>query len=148
MSERVVPQALRGEVSRLAHGCCEYCLSQVDFSPAPFSVEHIHPRSRGGASGRSNLAFACQGCNGHKAAKTHAMDPNTGEMTPLFHPRQQRWQDHFAWESDFTKIVGRTPGGRATVMALRLNRPRLQRFRQVLRAFGCHPPAALPEPAP
>jgi hypothetical protein len=26
-----------------AQGCCEYCWSQIDFSPSPFAIEHIIP---------------------------------------------------------------------------------------------------------
>jgi len=129
---------------RLARGCYEYCLSQVDFSPAPFSIEHITPRSRGGTSDLANLAFACEGCNGHKAAKTHGIDPSTGERVRLFHPRRQRWQDHFAWSADFTKIIGRSAAGRATVEALQLNRPRVQRLREALRLVDLHPPPSPP----
>ena len=96
MSDRQVPQALRAEVARVARGCCEYCLSQLDFSPAPFSIEHIIPRSRGGVTELGNLALACEGCNGHKAAKTQAIDPSIDEQVSLFHPRRQGWRDHFA----------------------------------------------------
>ena len=87
-----------------------------------------------------NLALACEGCNGHKGTKTDANDTMTGEHTPLFHPRRQRWEDHFAWSADFSLVLGRTPVGRATVQALRLNRPRLQRLRWALRRAGAHPP--------
>jgi hypothetical protein len=43
----------------------------------------------------------------------------TGESVPLFNPRTQSWFDHFAWASDGIRIVGKTPIGRATVVALR-----------------------------
>lgn len=43
----------------------------------------------------------------------------------LFGPRQQKWSRHFAWSDDFTRVVGRTRTGRATVEALQLNRPEL-----------------------
>jgi len=41
-------------------------------------------------------------------------------------------------------IIGVTPTGRATVAALRLNRPGLVNMRQVLYGIGKHPPD-LPE---
>lgn len=57
-----------------AHGCCEYCRSQERFATHSFSVEHITPRRRGGASVQDNLAFSCQGCNNHKYTKMDARD--------------------------------------------------------------------------
>ncbi len=107
----------------------------------PFSVEHIGPRSQEGADSPDNLALSCQGCNNHKYTKTRAVDPVTGEEVPLFHPRRHRWQDHFAWNEDFSLILGLTPTGRATVGALRLNRPGLVNLRRVLYTAGEHPPA-------
>ena len=57
-------------VARRADFRCEYCRTPVGLVPCPYSAEHILPRSRGGLSVPDNLAFACQGCNGHKASKT------------------------------------------------------------------------------
>jgi 5-methylcytosine-specific restriction endonuclease McrA len=83
-----ISEALRQLVTRRARGCCEYCRSQEAYATERFSVEHIQPRALGGLTVAENLALACQGCNGHKAAKTTAADPETNEMTVLFHPRQ------------------------------------------------------------
>ena len=33
----------------------------------------------------------------------------------------ERWSDHFTWSADGTRILGRTPCGRATVVCLQLN---------------------------
>lgn len=87
-----------------------------------------------------NLALACQGCNGHKYTSVEAQDPLRGEIVPLFHPRRDDWIEHFVWSEDWTRIVGLTPIGRATVEKLRLNRPELVNLRRVLRAQGEHPP--------
>lgn len=87
-----------------------------------------------------NLAYSCQGCNNHKYIKTDGLDPVSGEVTPLFHPRRQRWRDHFIWSHGFTRIVGLTPTGRATVESLRLNRESLVNLRRVLYEHGQHPP--------
>jgi 5-methylcytosine-specific restriction endonuclease McrA len=102
-------------------------------------VEHIKPRSQDGKTTLDNLALACQGCNGHKHTKTEGYDPVSSEIVPLYHPRQQVWQDHFRWNDDFTLIVGLTPVGRATVEALQLNRESLVNLRQILYAMGEHP---------
>jgi hypothetical protein len=57
----------------------------------------------------------------------------------LFHPRKQRWQDHFTWDEHFEPIIGFTATGRATVEALQLNRPELVNLRRLLYAAGEHP---------
>ncbi len=127
-------------VRERAGGLCEYCRSQMRFSTHDFSVEHILPRHLGGKSTLDNLALACQGCNNCKYTKTTALDPVTEKQVPLFHPRKDVWSDHFVWSDDSTRIVGRTPTGRATVEALQLNREGLVNFRRILFAAGKHPP--------
>jgi len=84
-------------MTQRAKGCCEYCLSQLDFSPTKFSIDHIVPKSRGGDDSRDNLALACQGCNNHKHTATTATDPVSGQVVALFHPRRDTWTQHFAW---------------------------------------------------
>jgi hypothetical protein len=132
----------RTVVAERARYCCEYCLSQLKFSIDSFSVEHIIPRSRGGSDDLSNLALACQGCNNAKYVATEGIDPLSGQVTPLFHPRQHTWSEHFAWSHDFSLIHGQTPTGRATVDKLQLNRPGIVNLRRVLRDAGAHPPHA------
>lgn len=141
MPEKRVTAEQRQAVVERARGYCEYCRSQACFAIQPFSVEHIIPRSQGGETTLDNLALACQGCNNHKYTKTEARDPVTGDIVPLYHPRRQRWRDHFAWNEDFTLIIGLTSIGRATVEALQLNREGLVNLRRILYAMGEHPPA-------
>jgi len=93
-----------------------------------FSIEHILPRSKGGETTSINLALACQGCNNHKYTKVDGRDPITGDNVLLYHPRNQSWNDHFAWNDDFTLIIGITPTGRTTVEELSLNREGLELF--------------------
>ena len=123
-----------------AQGCCEYCQSQARFATHPFSVEHIQPRSRGGADILDNLALSCQGCNNHKYTKIEAIDPINEQSVPLYHPRHHKWTDHFRWADGFTRIMGITSTGRATVDALQLNRDGLINLRRILFAVGLHPP--------
>lgn len=108
-----------------------------------FAIEHILPRDKVGPTSLNNLALSCQGCNNHKYNKTEALDSLNKQIVPLYHPRQQRWGDHFAWNHDCTLIIGLTPTGRATVAALQMNRPGLVNLRRVLYTLGAHPP---PEP--
>jgi hypothetical protein len=138
-SERPSP-ALRQQVIDRAQGCCEYCFTQRRFSSDPFSIEHIVPRSRGGASEPGNLALSCQGCNNLKYSHFSGVDPVSGAEVPLYHPRADIWSEHFAWNSLYTEIMGLTARGRATVVRLRLNRPELVALRTILAAAGLHPP--------
>jgi hypothetical protein len=130
----------RAVVAR-AGGGCEYCRTPQDYATQAFAIEHIFPRGLGGPDTLENAALACDGCNEHKHIKTAAPDPLDGTPAPLFHPRRQRWRDHFAWADDFTRVAGLTPTGRATVEALHLNRPGLVNLRALLRAAGQHPRA-------
>ena len=91
-----------------------------------------------------NLAFSCQGCNAAKHTKISGYDPFTKQTVLLYHPRQERWQKHFAWSEDFLRVIGLTPTGRASIYVLQLNREPLMNFRMALRAIGQHPPK-LPE---
>lgn len=128
-------------VAQRANYCCEYCFSQLRYSPDPFSVEHIIPSSQGGSSHLDNLAFACQGCNNHKYTATTAIDPISGKTVPLYHPRQQRWDDNFAWNDDATMMLGLNPTGRATIEKLQVNREGVVNLRRVLHSIDKHPPA-------
>lgn len=146
MAEGRLSAAEREAVSLRAGGCCEYCLSQSRFAPDSFSVEHVIPRFRGGSDEPDNLALSCQGCNNHKYTAVEAVDPVTGDAVPLYHPRRDRWADHFVWTEGFTQIIGLTPTGRATVERLALNRPGVVNLRAVLRDAGKHPPPPPPPP--
>ena len=68
------------------------------------------------------------------------MDPVTGEEVSLFHPRLQHWPDPFYWSDDGTNIIGLTPTGRATVLALRLNNDFIVSARRNWVMAGWHPP--------
>ncbi len=129
----------RLDVERRAQGRCEYCQSPAKYSPQSFSLDHIIPRGQGGETSLDNLALACQGCNNHKYNKTQSRDPVTDRLVDVFHPRQQRWQDHFTWDERFELIIGLTATGRVTVEALKLNRPELVNLRRLLYAAGEHP---------
>jgi hypothetical protein len=140
MPDRRISAEVRQLVIERAHGCCEYCLSQSDYATQSFSVEHIFARARGGASTPDNLALACQGCNNHKYDKITAIDPLSNQQAPLYHPRRDRWEEHFAWSDDLALLVGLTPTGRATIAALFLNREGVVNLRHLLAATGKHPP--------
>jgi hypothetical protein len=103
-------------------------------------LDHLIPEALGGLTVEENLWLACSLCNNHKADRIAAADPATGELVRLFDPRRQTWSEHFVWTSEGERIAGRTPAGRATVLALNMNRPSLVRARQAWVSVGWHPP--------
>ena len=139
MTKRYIPPELRRLVVERAQNFCEYCRYPGRYAPQTLPLDHVIPQDAGGPTTLENLAQSCQGCNGHKAARTSAIDPVTEQMVPLFHPRQQRWDEHFAWSEDYLRITGLTAIGRATVEALQLNRTGLVNLRRVLYVVGEHP---------
>lgn len=99
---------------------CEYCqLHQSDSPLAPLHVEHIVPQCHGGSDDPDNLALACIDCNLHKGPNLTGLDPETNQVTALFHPRQHRWAEHFEWRG--IHLVGLTAIGRTTVRVLHIN---------------------------
>ncbi len=122
MSPRKPSEKLKNQVKERANNVCEYCRSQAGFSSQPFAIEHITPFIIGGKTIFSNLAFACQSCNGHKFTHTTGRDSITRSEVALFNPRKQKWSNHFIWNDDFTLIIGKTSCGRAAVELLQLNR--------------------------
>jgi hypothetical protein len=99
---------------------CEYCHAPEAIFNFPFEVEHILASSRQGTDRDTNLALSCRACNLGKAAHLHRVDELTGVETPLYHPRQDRWEDHLQVMPDGV-IVGKTPVGRVTVRTLKMN---------------------------
>ena len=86
-------------------------------------VEHIIPTARGGTDALENLAASCGPCNFAKGAAMAGRDPATKARVPLFNPRLQRWDEHFVWGDDGMTLVGTTPIGAATIVALDSNQP-------------------------
>jgi len=97
-------------------------------------VDHVVAEKHGGTTTEDNLALACAACNLHKGSDIGSIDPVTGELVPLFHPRRDRWSD--AFELVDAMIVARTAGARATVRLLQLNHPDRVAERAVLMAAG------------
>jgi hypothetical protein len=112
--------AKRRRVWQRALNRCEYCRLHQDYEPYyRFHVEHIVPRQHGGNSQLDNLALACHHCNHHKGPNLSGIDPRTGKIVPLYHPRRQKWRRHFRLVG--ARLVGRTACGRATVGVLAMN---------------------------
>lgn len=135
-----IPDTLRRRIAEAAGQRCGYCLTSLRVSGAQMHIDHILPLARGGLSEETNLWLACAWCNSYKGDKTHARDPQTGEIVVLFNPRTQVWTEHFCWSADGTEIIGLTPTGRATVVTLQMNNEFIVPARRNWVMAGWHPP--------
>lgn len=142
MTRRHIPTHIDKRVRTIAKQRCGYCLSPQHLVMARLEVEHIIPLAKGGSDDEANLWLACPICNRHKADKVTALDPETGAVVPLFNPRTQSWADHFCWSNDGLRVIGLTPIGRATALALQLSEdPDALLVRSYWVLAGWHPPA-------
>jgi 5-methylcytosine-specific restriction endonuclease McrA len=136
-----VSRAVRRLVLARAAGRCEYCrilgwpLTVDHVTPTAVWSEPIAPALAGlDPDSPDNLAAACALCNRGKSSATTGYDSVTEMEHPLFHPRRDRWEDHFAWADHYLKIVALTPTGRATLAQLDLDRSEYRAQRALLRA--------------
>src|ERR1700733_5146501 len=126
--------ATRDLVRQRAGDRCEYCRLHQEYSGLRHHIEHITARQHGGSDDLDNLALACHRCNLHKGPNLSAVDPLTDSVAILFHPRRDRWSEHFAFRGKY--IEGLTPSGRATAEVLALNDPCRLELRQELLRLG------------
>ncbi|MBL8794928.1 MAG: HNH endonuclease [Planctomycetia bacterium] len=132
MSLSHVPVALRRLVRERALERCEYCLIPEAVTFAVHWIDHIIAEKHGGLTNADNLALSCVLCNQHKGSDLTSIDPETGLLTTLFHPRQDRWTDHCTLTDG--SIQPKTSIGRVTVRLLQLNHPDRVRERELLLA--------------
>ncbi len=116
---------------------CEYCHFPEKYAEVPFHVDHIIAQQHGGRTMLANLALACCFCNRHKGPNLSGIDPVTSDVTELFRPRQQAWNEHFKW--DGATLVGTTSTGRATIQVLNINRPDSVAVRRLLIQEAVYP---------
>jgi len=135
-----IAKNLREEVYKRASWRCEYCQTDQGITGGQMTIDHIIPTARDGQSVLSNLCFACGWCNSFKSDKITGIDPLTGVEMPIFNPREQIWNKHFEWGSDGIFVIGRTPTGRATVDALKMNNEYIIPARRRWVSVGWHPP--------
>ena len=131
-------KAVRQLVRNRAGNCCEYCRLPATAGTVPFHVDHIKPVKHGGLDDTDNLCLACYKCNAHKGHDLVGFDPQTGELTRLYHPREQRWEEHFTIQADM-RIQGLTSQGRTTVRILQMNDEDRLENRQLLAEIGEYP---------
>jgi HNH endonuclease len=121
MARKPISRRERRAVESRARRRCEYCHAPARAMGVRLHIEHVVPVAIGGPDRRSNYALCCPSCNLSKAARTSATDPVTGVIVPLYNPRHDVWDEHFAWSKDRFTVRGRTAIGRATVAALNMN---------------------------
>jgi 5-methylcytosine-specific restriction endonuclease McrA len=92
-----VDKAVHKAVRARAGHRCEYCRFPETFAELPFHLDHIIALQHGGPTVPENLALACCYCNRYKGPNLSGIGPESGHVVSLFHPRQQHWDDHFAW---------------------------------------------------
>src|SRR5690348_4207669 len=120
---------LKELVRSRARNACEYCRMPQDATPLiSFHIEHILPRQHGGDDEPGMLALACDRCNAYKGPNLTSIDPVSNTVVPLFNPRQDTWDEHFAVEGGH--IRGLTAKGRATARLLNMNAPRRVELRE------------------
>jgi hypothetical protein len=101
---------------------------------ALFHLDHIIASQHVNADDAENRALSCPRCNRKKGPNLAGVDPQTGDVTILFHPRRDVWHDHFQWAGPV--LVARTATARATIAALDLNGDDRVRLRLALIAEG------------
>ncbi len=130
MSKTYVPATLRREVRARADLTCEYCLHPEGDGLFAHEVEHVVAEKHRGETVSENLALACALCNKYKGTDLSSIDPETDQIERLFHPRKDRWQDHFTLNEDGS-ISPVSSIGRVTVFLLRLNRSECVEIREI-----------------
>lgn len=127
---------LRQRVRKRANGRCEYCGKPEVYSSGSFHVDHILAQKHKGSGEFENLAWACFRCNVSKGTDIASVDAETNQLTTLYNPRTQLWDEHFLLEFDTATIVGLSPAGRVSVEILQMNHPEQIAVRRYLLEVG------------
>lgn len=125
-----ISSELRQFVWNRSGGICEYCRTPDQFDPLPFAVDHIRPQYHHGSDTEENLCVSCFSCNTFKGVNVAGYDPETSELTRLFHPRDDRWDEHFQWDGAWMQALSAI--GRTTIDVLRINLPERVELRRLL----------------
>ncbi len=116
-------------MARLIGICCNF----------PFEVEHIVPLSRQGINTSDNLALSCRSCNLRKGSRISGNLANSDSEIAFFHPRNEKWHEHFYVNTELGAIAGITPTGEVTVKYLEMNSPAQLGARQLWIRLGLFP---------
>jgi hypothetical protein len=133
-----VPADLDRRVRNRAKGACEYCRLPQAAYRLSFQVDHIIAEQHRGKAQFGNLCLSCPCCNKSKGPNISGIDYKTRRLTPLFHPRRDRWEDHFIWRG--SRLRGLTPIGRVTIEVLGINQLDAVKVRRELKRELLSPP--------
>jgi hypothetical protein len=135
----MISREMAAAVKERAADACEYCRLPQFARRLRFPIDHINAHQHRGPTVLENLALCCGRCNRHKGPNVAGVDPVTGTIVRLYHPRKDIWHSHFRW--DGPRIVGMTEIGRVTVEVLNINHPEDLAIRSELIEDGVFPPA-------
>ena len=116
---------------------CEYCLLHQEDSFQSHEVDHIVSQKHRGDSSLTNLAYARAKCNAWKGTDIAGYNGEDRSLTPLFHPRRDRWEEHFILVDG--EIAPRTAIGETTARLLKLNLAGRISERLILAEAGRYP---------
>jgi len=119
---------------RRARFRCEDCQLPQAAATLRHQLDHVIARQHGGGEDLSNLALSCVHCNRHKGPNVAGIDPATGGLSRLFHPRRDKWREHFVWRGAI--LHGVTAVGKTTAQVLAANDPGTVAVRLALIAEG------------
>ncbi|MDX1991626.1 MAG: HNH endonuclease signature motif containing protein [bacterium] len=133
----IIPATLRRATIERTNGCCEYCLLGFDDGFFSHEVDHVIAEKHHGHTTLDNLCLSCFDCNRHKGSDIASIDLETMTLTPLFHPRVHKWDEHFKLSGIVIQPL--TPIGRVTVDLLQINDEGRLDHRQELLKLGRYP---------
>ncbi len=111
-------------IRQRANFACEYCsVSEID-TGSELTIDHFHPRTKGGKDDVDNLLYCCARCNQYKADYW----PIKSDDPVLWNPRQDSFGIHFLTFTD-GKLYPITAIGEFTLKRLRFNRSPLIQHR-------------------
>jgi len=126
-------------IAQRANHRCEYCQAPELIFNFPFEVEHIIPLSRQGENDEANLALACRSCNLRKGIRISGIVPGFNTEVSFFHPRHDKWSEHFQVDTQSGKIMGITSSGKVTIKYLEMNSGSQVAARQLWIRLGLFP---------
>jgi hypothetical protein len=129
-----MPEPLEQTIRRLASDRCEYCHVPDATSRLKHVLDHVVARQHGGKTELNNLALCCGRCNQFKRPNLSGIDPETGQLTRLFHPRNDIWAEHFRYEG--AVLIPLSAVGRTTTAVLSINHPLRIAAREALLQTG------------
>jgi hypothetical protein len=135
-----ISEELRRLVAIRAEHLCEYCLIHEEDTFYGCEVDHIISVKHGGPTESDNLAYACVFCNRQKGSDIGSILWGTGEFSRFFHPRLDRWGEHFRLEGAI--IQPQTGIGEVTARILEFNHSDRLMERRTLIVVGRYPTAS------